>query len=49
MGLSGMKERIGNIGGSISISSEDGFMIVCLMPVRTDVEGGKLFEDSYRR
>jgi signal transduction histidine kinase len=49
MGLSGMKERIGNIGGSISISSENGFMIVCLIPVRTNVEGGKLFEDSYRR
>lgn len=48
LGLSGMKERIRNIGGSISISSESGFMIVCLMPVRTDIKGDELVENSYR-
>ncbi len=49
MGLSGMKERVQNIGGSISISSENGFMIVCIMPVSNDFEGGKYFENYYRR
>jgi signal transduction histidine kinase len=33
LGLSGMRERVDNFGGSISISSEDGFMIVCIIPV----------------
>ena len=40
LGLSGMKERIGNMGGSISISSDDGFMIVCLIPVHNNTLGG---------
>ncbi len=35
MGLGGMKERIKNIGGSISISGEDGFLIVCILPKAT--------------
>lgn len=33
LGISGMKERILNIGGTISISSNDGFLIVCLLPM----------------
>ncbi len=32
LGISGMKERVVNIGGTISISSNDGFLIVCLLP-----------------
>ena len=32
LGLSGMKERVRNIGGMVSISSDDGFLIVCVMP-----------------
>lgn len=33
IGISGMKERVYNIGGNVSISSEDGFLIVCFMPI----------------
>lgn len=33
LGISGMRERINNIGGSISISSDNGFMIVCIIPL----------------
>ncbi|MCB8815415.1 sensor histidine kinase [Desulfosporosinus shakirovi] len=33
LGISGMKERVLNIGGTISISSTDGFLIVCLLPM----------------
>lgn len=32
LGISGMKERVGNAGGTISFSSSDGFMIVCVLP-----------------
>ncbi|NIK77087.1 signal transduction histidine kinase [Paenibacillus castaneae] len=46
LGISGMKERIQHAGGSISISGEDGFRIVCMIP-RT-AEGGKIFERAYR-
>ncbi|HEY8910736.1 MAG TPA: sensor histidine kinase [Desulfosporosinus sp.] len=38
LGISGMKERVLNIGGTISISSNDGFLIVCLLPM-TNQEG----------
>lgn len=31
LGFSGMKERINNLGGSISISSKNGLMIVCVL------------------
>lgn len=49
LGLSGMKERIRNIGGSISISSDRGFIIVCVIP-KGIREGGGIFEgiDSRR-
>lgn len=43
LGISGMKERIANVGGSISISSDNGFMIVCIIP-RDNMKGGGLFE-----
>ena len=33
LGISGMKERVLNIGGNISISSNEGFLIVCLLPM----------------
>ncbi|WP_032122594.1 sensor histidine kinase [Clostridium amazonitimonense] len=32
LGISGMKERLKNIGGNLSISSQDGFMIVGIIP-----------------
>lgn len=32
LGISGMKERLSNIGGSLSIDSNDGFMIVAIIP-----------------
>jgi signal transduction histidine kinase len=44
LGISGMKERISNVGGSISISGEDGFLIVCVIPI--DSQGGKIFETT---
>lgn len=43
LGISGMKERIRNTGGSISISSDNGFIIVCVIP-RDIKEGGRIFE-----
>lgn len=42
IGISGMKDRIKNIGGSISISSQEGFLIVCILPIRGECEK---FED----
>lgn len=32
LGISGMKERVKNVGGNISIDSSDGFLIVCMIP-----------------
>lgn len=40
LGISGMRERVRNIGGSISISSNNGFLIVCLLPRE---EGSEIF------
>lgn len=48
LGISGMKERIKNTGGSISISSDNGFIIVCLIP-RDIKEGGGIFESADSR
>lgn len=39
MGLAGMKERVRNVGGTIAISSDQGFMIVCVLP-RDETMGG---------
>ena len=47
MGLSGMKERIKNVGGSISINGENGFTIVCIIPLKREVGG--IFEGSDSR
>ncbi|WHY87527.1 sensor histidine kinase [Neobacillus novalis] len=44
LGLRGMKERVKNVGGSLSISANDGFLIVCLIPK----EGSGIFESSNR-
>ncbi len=46
LGISGMKERLNNIGGSISISTKDGFMIVAIVP-RENVQGGVGVESSH--
>lgn len=40
MGISGMRERVRNAGGTISISAEGGFMIVCVLPRQES--GGEL-------
>ncbi len=32
LGLSGMKERVRNAGGHITITPTGGFMIVCILP-----------------
>jgi len=39
MGLGGMRERIDNIGGTMSVDGEDGFMVVCVIPAQ-NVKGG---------
>ncbi|MFK9094047.1 sensor histidine kinase [Bacillus salipaludis] len=44
LGLSGMRERVRNVGGSLSISANDGFLLVCLIPK----EGSGIFEGSNR-
>lgn len=48
LGLSGMKERVWNAGGTISVSSENGFLIVCLIP-RDNNEGSVIFEGANSR
>lgn len=47
LGLSGMEERIKNVGGSLSVGSKDGFLIVCVIPVNPS-GGGNLFENFNR-
>lgn len=48
MGLSGMRERVENMGGSFSISSEKGFMIVCVIPIESE-KGSGVFENINSR
>lgn len=43
-GISGMRERIRNFGGSLNVSSENGFIIVFIIP--HDIKGGKIFEST---
>lgn len=38
LGLSGMKERVQNAGGTISISGNNGFLIVCVIPNKKSKE-----------
>lgn len=47
LGLSGMRERIHNIGGNFSINTKDGFMIVCVLP--KDEKGGGILESTRSR
>jgi signal transduction histidine kinase len=44
LGLSGMRERIKNSGGNISINGEEGFLVVCVIPLKREV--GAMFEGS---
>ncbi|HEX2937585.1 MAG TPA: sensor histidine kinase [Ruminiclostridium sp.] len=39
MGIGGMRERIENIGGTMSVSNDSGFMIVCVIPVQNGKGG----------
>jgi signal transduction histidine kinase len=48
LGISGMRERVKNIGGSISINTENGFLIVCVIP-RELKEGVGIFESTNSR
>mgnify|MGYP003895140341 FL=1 len=43
MGISGMKERVRNAGGTITFDSANGFLIVCVIPREKELGGG-LFE-----
>ncbi len=43
LGLSGMRERVDHVGGNITINTNDGFMIVCVLP-RYEKSGGGVFE-----
>lgn len=33
LGISGMRERVRNLGGSLSVSGDEGFLIVCVIPL----------------
>lgn len=37
-GISGMKERVRNIGGTIAFSNDNGFLIVCVIPIKNSLE-----------
>jgi signal transduction histidine kinase len=39
MGLGGMRERINNIGGTMSVTGDNGFMIVCVIPAQNGKGG----------
>ncbi len=36
MGLSGIRERVQNMGGSVSLRSQPGFMILCILPLSNE-------------
>jgi signal transduction histidine kinase len=38
LGISGMKERIWDVGGTIAISKDNGFLIVCVIPIKNSSE-----------
>lgn len=48
LGISGMRERVQNAGGTVSINSRNGFMIVCILP-RDSSLGGEVFASPNRR
>ena len=39
MGISGMRERVSNAGGSLTVSSADGFMLVAVLPRNEELRG----------
>lgn len=45
IGLSGMRDRVKNAGGIISIDGSNGFLIVCNLPVCKENYGGNNIED----
>lgn len=47
LGLSGMRERIRNVGGNISINGDGGFLIVAVIPLKREV--GDVFEGNNSR
>ncbi len=49
LGLLGMRDRVKNTGGTISIDGSDGFLIVCNLPEHRDEnDGGESHEDIDR-
>lgn len=38
LGISGMRERVWNVGGTIAISKDDGFHVVCVIPIKGSSE-----------
>lgn len=48
LGLSGMRERVENIGGTFSVSPDKGFMLVCVIPVEIQ-EGRDIIENINSR
>jgi signal transduction histidine kinase len=39
LGIAGMRERILGAGGTIAMDGQDGFMIVCHLPITAEKEG----------
>lgn len=46
LGLNGMKERVSQMGGSLSIDGRSGFLIVCILPLSG--KEGEIFAHSNR-
>ena len=46
MGISGMRERVHHAGGSFSVNSRNGFMIVCILPREEERGGGDGYAES---
>ncbi|MGC4378057.1 sensor histidine kinase [Fictibacillus sp. Mic-4] len=46
LGMRGMKERVKMLGGSLSASGENGFMMVCILPI--EKKEGDIFAHSNR-
>lgn len=44
-GLEGIRDRVRSLGGSVSISGDDGFLIVCNIPIDRK-KGGVIFESN---
>lgn len=36
LGILGMRERVRNVGGTVSIDGKEGFLIVCHLPITSD-------------